>query len=163
MTEARRQSGSSEHSKTSPRLEVARRLGVVACIAAAVATAALKLEDVLGVFDGRADANSAQTYSQRTHTHPEWSPAAGRVLENARLWMPEDATYRVVFGPAFDRHRSSDFTYLLLVGFLLPRRPSTSDSAPWVFCYGCDEHTLGDRFKILSRTAGGPWFGRIVP
>jgi len=163
MTEARRESEPSGYAKPGSWLQVVRRLGVVVCIAAAVATAALELEDALGVFDGRADANSEQTYSQRTHTHPEWSPAAGRVLENARLWMPESARYRLVFGPAFDRHRSSDFSYLLLVDFLLPRRPSTSDSAPWVFCYGCDEHTLGDRFKILSRTAGGPWFGRIVP
>ena len=116
---------------------------------------------MLGIFDLRADNNAASTYSERAHTHPEWFAAAGDVLETARLWMPEDARYRVVFGPRFDRTRSPDFTHLLLYGFLLPRRPTSSEDAKWVFCYGCTDATLGDEFQVLARLEGGPTFGRL--
>lgn len=135
--------------------------GVVACVGAALATAVVKLDDALGIFDHRADLNSTYTYAQRTHTHPEWSPVAGRVLEDARLWMPEDARYRVVYGPRFDPAETSDLSHVLMLGFLLPRRPTSSESAEWVFCYGCDSGTLGPRFDVLSAADGGPAFGRI--
>lgn len=137
------------------------RAGVVLCIAVALGTAVVKLPDVLGVFDQRADANSELTYAQRSHTHPEWAPEGGNVLETARLWMPEDAEYRVVFGPDFDRKQTVDFTRHLLVGFLLPRRPTHSASTPWVFCYGCDEQMLG-QLEVLASVEGGPTFGRVA-
>lgn len=143
-------------------LSIALRIGVVVCVVIAVATAAVKLPSALGIFDLRADNNAALTYSQRAHTHPEWFAAAGNLLEDARLWMPEDARYRVVFGPRFDRTRSSDFTHLLLYGFLLPRRPTSSEDAKWVFCYGCTDTTLGDGFQVLARLEGGPMFG-VLP
>lgn len=130
------------------------------CVAVSLGTAVVKLPGVLGVFDARADANSTLTYAQRAHTHPEWAPEGGNVLETARLWMPEDAEYRVVFGPTFDRKRTTDFTHELLVGFLLPRRPTESTRAPWVFCYGCDE-TMLERLDILAAVEGGPTFGRV--
>jgi hypothetical protein len=133
------------------------------CVAVAFGVAAARWPTALAIFDGRADANSSYTYSQRAHTHPEWSPEGGRVLEDARLWMPMDARYRVVFGPGFDPLRTSDFTRYLLLWFLLPRRPTTSSSAKWVFCYGCTSTTLGRRFDILSQAGGGPTFGRMRP
>jgi hypothetical protein len=146
-----------------PRHAFAMRVGVVLCVGMAFAAAALKWSTTLLIYAGRADANSSYTYSQRAHTHPEWSPEGGRVLEDARLWMPEDARYRVVLGPEFDPETSSDFTRYLLLEFLLPRRPTTSSSAPWVFCYGCTSATLGRRFEILSQAGGGPTFGRMRP
>jgi hypothetical protein len=139
------------------------RLGVLLCVLAAVATAAVKLDDALGIFDRRADLNSESTYGQRTHTHAEWSPLGGRVLENARLSMPEDARYRIVFGPRWNRARTADFTHQLLVGFLLPRRPTTAPTAKWVFCYGCTASTLGDQFEIVDQVQGGPMFSRRAP
>lgn len=142
-------------------LAVAVRAGVVLCVAIALGTAVVKLPDVLGVFDERADANSRLTYSQRSHTHQEWSPEGGNALETARLWMPEDAEYRIVFGPGFDRKRAADLTHDLLVGFMLPRRPTESESAPWVFCYGCDERTLA-KLEVLASVDGGPTFGRVL-
>lgn len=123
----------------------------------------MKLRSALGIFDLRADTNAAYTYSQRAHTHPEWSPVGGQVLEAARLWMPTEARYRVVYGPVFDPARTSDFTHILLHWFLLPRRPTASDSAEWVFCYGCDDSTLGERFERLAGVGGGPTFGRMRP
>lgn len=164
MTEvARRLSRASERAKIRALLDTAIRLGVVVCVAVAVTTAAMKLDDVLGILDLRADTNAAYRYDQRNHTLPEWAAAGGKVLEDARLWMPEDATYRVVLGREFDGIRSADFTRHFLLGFLLPRRPTGSNSAEWVFCYGCDDATLGDRFEVLSRVDGGPSFGRMLP
>lgn len=140
----------------------ALRLGVVLCVVAATGTAAVRLDDTLGTFDLRADVNATYTYAQRAHTHPEWSAAGGSVLEIARLWMPEDASYRIIYGPRFDEARTSDFTHLFLIGFLLPRRPTASHSAEWAFCYGCTEETLRKRFDVLARVSGGPAFGRVV-
>ena len=139
------------------------RLGVVICAAVAITTATIRLDDVLGVYDLRADTNAASTYDQRAHTYPGWSTAGGKVLEDARLWMPEHATYRVVLGPGFDEARSTDFTRHMLLWFLLPRRPTESDSAKWVFCYGCNDTTLGERLRVLSHVEGGPSFGRVLP
>lgn len=153
----------SERSRIRALLETTIRLGVVICVGVAVTTAAMRLDDVLGLFDLRADTNAAYTHDQRTHTLPEWGAAGAKVLEAARLWMPEDATYRVVFGREFDGIRSSDFTRHFLPGYLLPRRQTGSDSAEWVFCYGCDDATLGERFEVLSRVDGGPAFGRMLP
>ena len=144
---------------TSRRLGFVLRLGVVGCLAAAVGTAGLKLDDALGVFDLRADINSSLTYSGRTHTYPEWSPAPGKVLETARLWMPADATYRVVYGRSFDASRTADFSHQLLYDFLLPRRPTTSKAAPWVFCYACDKRVLAG-MNVIAEVPGGPVFGR---
>ena len=139
------------------------RLGVVACVAVSVGTAALKLDDALGIFDLRADLNAASTYSERTHTHREWSASAGDVLETARLRMPEDARYRVVFTPAFDASASADFTHQLLPTLLLPRRPTASEDAEWLFCYGCDESTFDERFQVIAQVEGGPMFGQARP
>jgi hypothetical protein len=135
------------------------RVGVVLCVATAFATVVVKLNDAIGIFDLRADTNASYTYSQWTHTLPEWSPASGRVLESARLWMPEDATYQIVFGKEFDERSTSDFSHLLLREFLLPRRPTTS-AATWIFCYGCKDPTLGGRVEVLAEAPGGPAFGR---
>lgn len=137
------------------------RAAVVLCVASACVTAVVKLPDVLGVFDARADANSVLTYSQRAHTHPEWAPEGGNLLETARLSMPDDAEYRIVFGPGFDRKRTPDITHDLLVGFLLPRRPTDSDQAPWLFCYGCDEQMLR-KIEVIAAVDGGPTFGRVL-
>ena len=136
-------------------------VGVVACLAVAVALVVTKLDDALGLFDQRADTNASFGYEQRAHTYPGWSPAAGRVLEDARLWMPEDAYYRVVETPGFDEAVSADFSRDLLLGFLLPRRPTDSESAEWIICYGCVDGSLGGEFELLSGVEGGPSFGRL--
>ncbi len=144
-------------------LGTATRFGVAACVAAVFATGVAKLNDVLGLYDLYADTNAAATYALRAHTYPGWSSAGGQVLEDARLWMPEDAAYRVVLGPQFDEVGATDFTRYMLLWFLLPRRPTESKSAKWVFCYGCDETVLSGRFRVLSYSPGGPAFGRVVP
>lgn len=138
-------------------------LGVVTCVGIAIAVSVLKLHNVLGVFDARADNQASFGYAERAHTYEGWSPAGGEVLEDARLWMPENARYRVVFAPGYDRRGSQDFTRDLLLAFLLPRRPTTSENAKWLFCYGCDAKTLGERYEVLASVPGGPTFGRLTP
>jgi len=88
-----------------PALQTAARIGVVACVSAAGLLGAGKFDDALAVFDFQADANVAATFNERTY--PEISGLAGwaSVLEDACLWMPEDATYRVVVGPRLRRRR----------------------------------------------------------
>ena len=140
----------------------ATRLGVVACVALAGLTAAGRLDDTIAVFDFLADGNAQRTYMQRVYPESAWVAGKSSVLEDARLWMPEDATYRVVQGPAFDNARYSGFGRYFLLGFLLPRRQVEDESAKWVFCYGCDAATLGDPFEVLSDSGEGFLFGRVT-
>jgi len=84
------------------------------------------------------------------------------VIEDARLWMPRDAEYGIVLGPRWDNldgQVAADF----LKYFLLPRRETSAESAPWVFCYGCDVAGLGVGFEILSRGRDGIVFGQMRP
>jgi hypothetical protein len=122
----------------------------------------LKLDDALGVFDLRADRNSSYSYRERTYPRADWVAGDGAVIEHARLWMPADATYRVVIGPHFDRLGYSKFAPYFILGRLLPRRQTKSAEAPWVFCYGCDRSTLGKRFELLKGNHPALVFGRIA-
>ena len=137
------------------------RLGVVACVVVAVVAGATKFDDTLGVYDLRADQNSSFDYAERTYPS-ENALGSARVVEDARLWMPRNATYRVVVGPN-PRTKEWRFARYFLLGFLFPRRQTESKSASWVFCYGCDASTLGERFRVLSDGGNGVLFGRMRP
>jgi hypothetical protein len=159
----RRRIGASLSTKSRELLGSAVRLGVVLCVALAGLTAAARLDDTIAVFDFGADANSAQTFDERTYPASPWVAGANAVIEDARLWMPEDATYRVVHGPMLTRTQYSGFGRHFLLGFLLPRRQIASESARWAFCYGCEPTTLGPRFEVLSDSGDGFLFGRVRP
>lgn len=143
--------------RTKPRvwLGIAVRVGVVVCVAVAAA-GAVKLDDTLGVFDVKADENAVSTYRDRTY--PAWLAGSEDAMEDARLWMPEDASYRVVLGTEASKG-DARFAKNFLFSLLLPRR-LTAESARWVFCYGCDTAKLGGRFEVLT-TGGGFSFGRV--
>jgi hypothetical protein len=132
--------------------ELAVRVGVVLCVAAAAYIGAARLDDTIAVFDFRADLNASASYRDRTYLPGRGLAGNWRVLEDARLRMPRDASYRVVEGPAvgLETHRYARF---FLLGLLLPRRQTESTSAPFVFCYGCTPSTLGPRFHVLSRSS----------
>ena len=132
--------------------ELAVRVGVVLCVAAAGYIGAARLDDTVAVFDFRADLNASASYRDRTYLPGRGLAGNWRVLEDARLWMPHDASYRVVEGPAagLETHRYARF---FLLGLLLPRRQTDSASAPFVFCYGCTRDTLGPRVQVLSRSS----------
>lgn len=128
----------------------------------AVGLAALRLDEVLGLFDFRADQNASLGYLDRLYAD---GGVAGsqRVVEDALALMPADATYRVVVGPhmtdvaPFTRLIAEDF----LEYFLFPRRQAESGPTPWVFCYGCEVSTLGPSFRVLSDGGNGVLFGRV--
>lgn len=137
------------------------RWGVVACVGLAGFAAILKFDDTVGFFDLKADQNAAQSYTARSYPPAPWTAGSPTVLEDARLWMPESATYRVVKGPLFDINKHSGYGRYFLLGSMLPRRQTESTSAPWVFCYGCGPDTLGPGIEVLSDSGDGVVFGRV--
>ena len=134
------------------------RAGVVVCVVVVAASGLGRLDETLGLFDYRADRNAGLTYLDREYGDRGWAPDR-RVIEDARLWMPHDVTYRIVLGAEWnnlDGLVAADF----LRYFLLPRRDTESASAPWVFCYDC-ELSERDGFDVLSEGRDGIRFGRI--
>ena len=141
-------------------LQVTVRVGVVACVVAAGLLGAGRLDNALAIFDFQADANVALTFNERNYPEVEGLPGWTKVLEDARLWMPDDATYRVVDGPR--EHVETSFaslrTYLGVL--LMPRRETELRSTPWVVCYGCTPTTLGPEYEVLSDSGDGLLFAR---
>lgn len=137
------------------------RAGVVLCVVAAAVAGIGRLDETLGLFDWRADRNASLGYLDREYGDRGWA-LDRRVIEDARLWMPPDAEYAIVLGPSWDNldgQVAADF----LKYFLLPRKEvSSTGSAPWAFCYGCDVDELGS-FDVLSRGRDGILFGRARP
>lgn len=145
-----------------PRATSAVAAGVIACVLAAAALGALRLDEALGLFDFRADQNASLGYLERVYGD-EGVVMSRSVVEEAIAHMPQDATYRVVLGPNLrGEHR---FTRLVIEDFLdhylLPRRQFDSGTAPWVLCYGCDVASLGAGFRVLARSDDGIVFGRL--
>ena len=142
-----------------PALQLAVRLGVVACVAAACVVAVGKLDNAVAVFDYYADANAAATYNERNYPELEFLPRGDEVMEDGRLWMPEDARYRVVDGPAALEDEAISLRTFLTV-LLVPRAQTDDASAEWAFCYGCSRSTLGPEYEVLSESGDGFLFAR---
>jgi hypothetical protein len=137
------------------------RAGVVVCVAAVAAAGLLRFDETLGLFDFRADHNASLTYLDREYGDRGWAPDR-RVVEDARLWMPEDARYAIAIGPVqqdIDGKVAADF----LKYFLLPRREvgAGSGEAEWAFCLACDRSQLPGRLAVLARGRDGIVFGRL--
>jgi hypothetical protein len=120
------------------------------------------MDEIMGLFDWRADRNAAQGYLEREYSDGG-AVMSPEVVEVARRAMPDAARYRVVLGDGlvgegrFTRLIVADF----LRYFLLPRRQAPG--ASWVFCYGCDSTRLGGRFEVLADGGNGVVFGRVRP
>jgi hypothetical protein len=136
------------------------RAGVVVCVAAACLLGAGRLDDAVAVFDYQADANVAATFNERTYPTIEFLPEGARVMEDARLWMPEDARYRVLHGPGLDGDWKPRSLSTFLTVLLMPRRETQLESAPWVFCYRCPPSLLGPEHEVLSDSGRGLQFAR---
>lgn len=135
------------------------RLGAVLCVGLALAAVAGAYRDALDGSDFWADRHSDLAYVERS-VPTERAIGSQQVVEDARLWMPEDATYRIVAGPDLEgplEWAAPGF----LAGFLLPRRQTDFEDAEWVFCYLCDPEELGDGFEVLSDGGNGVLFGRV--
>jgi hypothetical protein len=136
------------------------RVGVVVCVAVAAYVGAGRLDDTIAVFDFRADLNASLTYRDRTYLPGRGLAGDWRVLEDARLWMPPDATYRVVEKENVGQE-TRRYARFFLLGLLLPRRQVDSMKAEYAFCYACAPATLGRRFQVLSSSPDGLVFGRF--
>jgi hypothetical protein len=130
---------------------------VVVVVALAVVAGATRLDEALGLLDWRADVNASRSYLDRTYADDGLVVESRRVVEDARLLMPEDATYRILIGASEAGVRFRDVAPDFLRYFLLPRRES--DDATYVFCLDCDVAALGEDFEVLSEE-GGIVFGR---
>lgn len=140
-------------------LQIAVRIGVVACVAAACLLAAGRLDNTLAVFDYRADTNAAATFNERTYPEIEFLPGWARVIEDARLWMPENASYQVLSEPNTPPRRSGPLRTFLLV-LLTPREQTRDGAAPWAFCFDCAPSMLNPEYEILSDSGHGFLFAR---
>jgi hypothetical protein len=139
-------------------LRIAVRVGVVACVAAACLLAAGRLDSTVAIFDFQADANSAAGFNDRVYPEVVWLPAGATVLEDARLWMPENAAFRVIHGSGSGKESGPLSTYVALL--LWPRTVTDREPAAWVFCHGCTAATLGPDYEILSDSGHGFLFAR---
>jgi len=137
------------------------RLGVVLCVALGVVVALHGLSDSLHGSSFWADRHSAFDYTSRSVPRED-VVGSQKVVEDARLWMPSAASYRVVAGPEVTGPMQWAAP-AFLQGFLLPRRQTQSEDAPWVFCYRCDTSALGGTFEPLSDDGKGVVFGRVQP
>ena len=138
------------------------RTAVLIAAAGASAICFSRFDHVMGLFDWRADTNNEQGYLERLYGD-EGIVRSRRVVEEARLRMPEDARYRVEVGPNLEE--GNRFTTLIIAEFLqyflLPRRQVADDTAKWGFCYGCDPETFGRPFEPLADAGNGVSFGRL--
>jgi hypothetical protein len=114
-----------------------------------------RLDDVVAIFDFRADAHAGATFVARTYPESEWVAGSAQVLDDARLWIPENARYRVVEGRRQSIAESSGYGRHFLRTLLLPREETSSETAPWVLCYACTADTLGPGYEVLSESANG--------
>jgi hypothetical protein len=139
------------------------RAGVVACAALAALICLERLDQVMGLYDWRADRNDRQGYLARLYGD-DGVVRSRRVVEEARLRMPADARYRVVVGPGLGP--GNRFTPVVVAEFLeyflLPRRQVDDATAEWAFCYGCDPASLGRRYEKLADAGNGVSFGRLA-
>jgi len=138
------------------------RVGVVLSICVAGIAGIAKLNDALGFFDARADRNSTLGYVDRTYPSAEWIAGDPDVLEAARRQIPPDARYRVVTGSRFSQQGYAAFAPYFSKNVLLPSRQTTSESAPWVLCYGCVLSDLDERFELLAGTPPRLILGRVT-
>jgi hypothetical protein len=136
------------------------RIGVIACVVLTLAvTLRWLFHDALPGQDHWASLNSSETYAQRTFPSDEFI-GSGHVAEDARLWMPRGATYRIIVGPKYENTPWGWAAPNFLEGFLFPRKRNDSD-AKWVLCLGCDVGALGPSLHVLSNGGNGVVFGRL--
>ena len=128
----------------------------------AVATHRL-FDEALPGQDHWASLNSSLGYMQRTFPSDEFI-GSGLVAENARLWMPRDARYRVLVGEKYIASKSpwSYAAPTFFAQFLLPRKRVDAANVGWVVCIGCDRRGLGS-FHVLADGGNGVVFGRVGP
>jgi hypothetical protein len=138
------------------------RVGVTACVALTFLVATFRLfDDALPGQNHWATLQARATYAERNFPSDAFIGSA-RVIDAARLWMPSDATYRIVLGPNLGNSPLAYAAPTFITQFLFPRHRDDSPSTRWVICIGCDVVSLGKRFEPLAKGANGVVFGRVL-
>ena len=139
-------------------MQLAVRMGVVVCVAGACVLGTARLDNAVAVFYFQADTNAAASFTERNYPEIVELPGGRKVFEDARLWMPEDASFRVVSGPDGSAFLPAVRTFADML--LMPRTRIEAESAAWAFCYLCTPATLGPEYEVLSDSGNGFVFAR---
>lgn len=144
------------------RLTRSLALGVTAaaCVLAIALTGLARVDEALGLLDWRADENAALPYLKRVYGDRGWARDPD-VVEQARMLMPADAVYTVVY-PRAGGSAEGDVLREFLKYYLLPRRLDDSGEARWAFCFRCATDGLGaDIVPLFEGADGDLVFGRV--
>jgi hypothetical protein len=133
------------------------RVGVAACVCAAVALGLVYLVYAVDDLGERASANAAANYDDREFGGGNSLVVDKRALYQARALIPPDGAYHIVPGPHVDGATELTEPYIdqFARSFLMPRRPRSSSDAEWILCYGCDVATLEVPAEVVWTNGGG--------
>jgi hypothetical protein len=137
------------------------RLGVVACVAVTVTLGLVYFVKAVDRLGGDASRNAAASFEDRELGGADALGVDKSALYEARAWIPEDGTYRVVVG----RNEANPTEADARIGayaryFLMPRRPDVD--ASWVLCYRCDVSSVGGKLEIVWQNDAGIALGRLT-
>jgi hypothetical protein len=131
------------------------RVGVVACVAVAVALGAVYFVRAVDQLGETASTNAALNFDDREFAGGNSLVADKRALYQARALIPEDGSYRVLTGSPVSGESELTQPYVdqYVRYFLMPRRPA--QDAPWIICYGCDTSAIGQPTSVVWTNGGG--------
>ena len=131
------------------------RLGVVACLAVAIVLGPVYYVKAVHRLGADASRNAAANFDDRELGGANALGAKTDVLNEARGWIPENGSYRLLVGPS-----STDIDFRNYARyFLMPRRPARD--ARWVLCYECDLSRLGSDLDVVWQDDEGVLLGRL--
>jgi hypothetical protein len=131
------------------------RVGVVGCVAVAVALGAVYFVRAVDHLGETASTNAALNFDDREFAGGNSLVADKRALYQARALIPEDGSYRVLTGSsvAGESELTQQYIDQFVRYFLMPRRPA--QDAPWIICYGCDTSAIGQPTSVVWTNGGG--------
>jgi len=137
------------------------RLGVVLCVAVALGFGLVYFAKAVDLLGDVANSNAALNFDDREFAGGNALVVDNAGLYEARAWIPENETYRVVAGPGVEGASvlTQDYIDQYARYYLMPRRPAPD--ARWIICYGCDPSELGEGFEILWDGESGILLGRV--
>jgi hypothetical protein len=131
------------------------RVGVVACVAVAIAFGLVYFVRTVDRLGNDAETNAAANYDDREFAGGNSLVVDKRALYEARALIPEDGSYRIVPGPGVEGATELTEPYIdqFARSFLMPRRPDPDSE--WIICYGCDPADVERPATVVWDGGGG--------